>query len=57
MILSYKLYINVLLETVKVDIKRTQTRNRNSRNNIPIIGIIFLFMNVKRLQNRKFGQL
>ena len=31
MILSYKLCINILLEPVKVDIKRTQTRKKTVR--------------------------
>ena len=31
MILSYKLFINILLELVKVDIKRTQTKNKTVR--------------------------
>lgn len=48
--LIYKLYINVILETIKVDIKKAQTRNKNSRKIIPITGIIFLFINVKRFK-------
>ena len=32
MILSYKLCIDILLEPVKVDIKRTQTKNKTVRN-------------------------
>ena len=31
MILSYKLYINILLEPVKVDTKRTKTKNKTAR--------------------------
>ena len=65
MIVSYKLCINILLEPVKVDIKRTQTKSKTVRkysNNtnqpgsqvetgaIFLFGIIFLFMNVKRFK-------
>ena len=33
-ILSYKLCINILLEPVKIDIKRTQTKNKTVRKNL-----------------------
>ena len=42
MILSYKLCINILLEPVKIDTERTQSKEKT--------GIIFLFISVKKFK-------
>ena len=42
MILSYKLCINILLEPVKIDTERTQSKDKT--------GIIFLFISVKKFK-------
>ena len=49
MILSYKLYINILLEPVKVDIKRTQSCVVVQTSQADV-EIIFQFMNNQRLR-------
>ena len=64
MILSYKLYTNIPLEPVKVDIRRTETENKTALNpNLQTrswvafqmsqveTGIIFLFMNVMNVMD------
>ena len=56
MILSYKLCINILLEPITIDIKRTQTTNISTQNCAAVqmsqeeTGIMFLLMNVKRFK-------